>query len=113
VTEKTIDCAYTVSNVLGPGFLEEVYENALTHELRKAGLIVQQQHHIQVLYDGCVVGEYTADMLVEGCILVELKAVKALDENSRMLELLESYRAAAVLAADLGKARMRIKRLAM
>jgi len=50
ITEKIIGCAYTVSNILGAGFLEKVYENALAHELRKAGLKVQQQHPLHVNY---------------------------------------------------------------
>jgi GxxExxY protein len=80
VTEKIIGCAYKVSNELGSGFLEKVYENALAYELRKDGLHVLQQHPMQVQYDGVVVGEYYADLLVEDCVMVELKTVKALDE---------------------------------
>jgi GxxExxY protein len=66
-------------NTLGCGFLEKVYENALAHELRKAGLSVAQQHGITVRCDDIIVGEYTADMLVEDAVVVELKAVKTLD----------------------------------
>jgi GxxExxY protein len=80
ITERIIGGAFTVSNTLGCGFLEKVYENALAHELRKTGLTVESQHPIQVRYDGVIVGDYVADLLVEGCVLVELKAVKALDE---------------------------------
>jgi GxxExxY protein len=50
-------CAFTVLNGLGPGFLEKVYENALTHELCKHGILVQQQRGVTVMYDGTVVGE--------------------------------------------------------
>ena len=80
LTEKVIQCAFAVSNTLGCGFLEKVYENALVHELRKADMQVQQQHGITVNYDGVAVGEYTADLLVEGVLLLELKAVKDLDD---------------------------------
>ncbi len=80
VTEKVIGCAYTVGNALGSGFLEKVYENALTHELRKAGLKVEQQRSLQVRYDGVIVGDYVADLLVEESVLIELKSVKAFDE---------------------------------
>ena len=79
LTEKIIGCAYRVSNGLGCGFLEKVYENALAHELRKSGLSVEQQKPIIVRYDGIVVGEYVADLVVEGRVLVELKACKSLD----------------------------------
>jgi GxxExxY protein len=58
ITEKIIGCAFTVGNKLGSGFLEKVYENALAHELRKAGLRVEPQFRINVYYDGIVVGEY-------------------------------------------------------
>src|SRR2546423_8920285 len=80
ITERVIGCAYTVGNKLGCGFLEKVYENALAHEIRKAGLKVSQQHGIQIRYDGVLIGEYVADLLIEEIVLVELKAVKALDD---------------------------------
>ena len=83
LTEKIIGCAYKVSNGLGCGFLEKVYENALAHELRKTGLRVLQQHPIQVFYDGIVVGDYVADLLVEDSVILELKAVRELDDVHR------------------------------
>jgi len=79
VTEKIIGCAYQVSNALGAGFLEKVYENALAHELRKAGMEAHQQHEINVLYDGVTVGKYFADTLVDEAVIVEIKAASALD----------------------------------
>ena len=69
-----------MANTLGSGFLEKVYENALAHELRKAGLAIAQQRGMIVRYDGVIVGEYAVDLLVEDAVLVELKAIKALDE---------------------------------
>jgi GxxExxY protein len=69
-----------VSNILGCGFLEKVYENALIHEVRKAQLAVEQQKSLAVIYDGIVVGEYIADMVVENRVLIEVKAVRSLDE---------------------------------
>jgi len=65
LTQEVIRCAFTVSNTLGCGFLEKVYENALAHELCKVGLQVQQQHGITVFYDGVAIGEYVADLLVQ------------------------------------------------
>ena len=65
LTEKIIGCAYAIANGLGSGFLEKVYENALAHELTKAGLVVGQQIAIGVEYDGVIVGAYVADLLVE------------------------------------------------
>ena len=80
LTKTVIGCAYAVSNALGCGFLEKVYANALAHEVRKAGLRVEQQKAIQVMYDGVVVGDYVADLVVEGLVLVELKTAKAFDD---------------------------------
>ncbi len=67
-----------VHRVLGPGFLESVYQHALAHELRKANLEVECERKIHVTYDGVVVGDFSADMIVQGAILVENKAVQAL-----------------------------------
>jgi hypothetical protein len=61
ITEKIIGCAFTVSNTLGAGFMEKVYENALALEIRAAGLPVIQQHPIAVWYKGVIVGEFVAD----------------------------------------------------
>ena len=64
------------------GFLEKVYENALVNRLRKKNLKVIQQHPLSVYdEDGAVVGEYVADLFVEGKLIVELKAVRSLDNN--------------------------------
>jgi GxxExxY protein len=75
LTEKIIQCCFKVHNTLGFGFLEMVYENALVIELSKAGLIIKQQHPIQVYYDGQTVGDYQVDILVEGKVILELKSV--------------------------------------
>ena len=80
ITERVLGCAYKVSSTLGIGFLEKVYENALAHELRQQGLVAEQQASIKVLYEGVVVGDYLADIVVNGKVLVELKVVRALDE---------------------------------
>ena len=79
LTEKIIGCAMQVHRVLGQGFLESVYENAFAHEMRKAGLHVECQTPIRVYYDGVIVGDFIADMRVENRILVENKAVLALN----------------------------------
>jgi len=78
LTEMIIGSAMKVHRTLGPGFLESVYQKALSHELRKIGLDVESEKPIQVIYDGVAVGDFTADLLVEGVILVENKAVHAL-----------------------------------
>lgn len=80
VTHKVVGCAFDVSNVLGCGFLEKPYENALAIELRLKNLKVEQQKKIEIRYKGAIVGEYVADLLVENCVIVELKCVRNLDE---------------------------------
>ncbi len=76
LTNKIIEAAYQVHNGLGFGFLEKVYENALVIELRKKGLQIEQQRPLTVFYDGEVVGEFFIDILVEGKVIVEIKAAK-------------------------------------
>lgn len=78
ITDATIKAFYDVYNTLGYGFLEKVYENALAYELTKRGLHVQPQMPIQVHYDGQLVGEYCADLLVADRVIVELKAAESL-----------------------------------
>jgi len=80
VTERIIGCAFRVANALGHEFVEKVYENALAHEMRKCGLGVVQQRGIVVFYDDVIVGEYTANLLVEDQVIVELKVVAALSD---------------------------------
>ena len=76
LTEKIIGCAYTVYNKMGYGFLESVYEKCLILELEKEGLIPEPQKKITVYYDGKIVGEFIADILVNNFIIVELKSVR-------------------------------------
>ena len=81
ITELIIKAFYKVYNALGYGFLEKVYRNALVIELRKLGLEVIPEARIRVYYEGEVVGEYFADLLVAGVVIVELKAMKSLLEE--------------------------------
>ena len=78
ITEKIIGAAYKIYNTLGFGFLEKVYENALAIELKQMEFEVKQQEPIDVFYEGNIVGEYVADIIVAGKVVVEIKAVKEL-----------------------------------
>jgi GxxExxY protein len=115
ITEKIIGCSYTVSNSLGCGFLEKVYENALAHELRKGGLKVLQQHEIEVYYDGIIVGKYVADLFIEDCVIVEVKANSGLDDSqkSQCLNYLKATGIKIGLLINFGKPRIEIKRVAL
>ena len=113
VTDKIIGSAYAVANTLGCGFLEKVYENALAHELRKAALLVEQQKSIKVLYDGVLVGEYEADLIVNDAILVEVKAVKTLDDVhvAQCLNYLRATKRNLCLLINFGTPRIAVKRI--
>ncbi len=113
LTETIIGCAYTVSNALGNGFLEKVYENALAHELRKKGLRVEQQRAIPVYYDQVVVGEYLADLLVGDSILVELKTVKNIEDihKAQCIHYLKATGLQICLLINFGTPRVQIKRI--
>ena len=75
---EIIECAKRIRRQLGPGFLEKVYKNAMVVELRKLKLKFETEKLIQVLYDGIVVGEYRTDIIVEGKLILELKATQDL-----------------------------------
>ena len=80
VTYAINGAVFEVNNILGPGFLEKVYENALLVELKKRGLNAKSQVPITVNYKGEVVGDYIADLLVEDKVIVELKTVENLEK---------------------------------
>ncbi|WP_218972201.1 GxxExxY protein [Labilibaculum filiforme] len=78
ITDKILDAYYTVYNNLGVGFRESVYENALLIELDKRLLKFDQQKNIKVHYEGQLIGDFYADVIVEDCVILELKAVETL-----------------------------------
>jgi len=111
LTRKIIGCIYRVSNALGAGFLEKVYENALAHEIRKAGLKVKQQYAMVVRDDGIVVGDFTADLLVDDQILIELKAIEGLDgaHTAQCLNYLAATGHSVCLLVNFGRPKVQIK----
>ena len=92
VTEQIIKAFYHVYKTLGYGFLEKVYEKALVLTLRKGGLEANPQVPLRVYFEGEVVGEYFADVIVAGCALVELKAADAIvpDHEAGLLNSLKA-----------------------
>ncbi len=78
LTERIIGCAYRVYNTLGFGFLESVYEKSLIIELEQAGLTVESQKRIRVIYNNRNVGDFVADLIVNDLVIVELKSVQDL-----------------------------------
>jgi GxxExxY protein len=80
LTGRIIACAIEVHKTLGPGFLESIYEAAMVVELQRAGLKVQAQKPLRIIYRGVLVGEHRLDLLVEDKIIVELKAISELQD---------------------------------
>lgn len=113
LSQKVIGCAYTVSNALGCGFLEKVYENALAYEMRKTGLRVEIQRPVQVIYDGVVVGEYFADLLIEGVLLIELKTTNGFSDihKAQCINYLNATKLPLCLLINFGRPRVEIKRI--
>ncbi len=113
ITENIILSAYKVSNMLGCGFLEKVYENALSIELVKQDFQVLQQAALVVQYDGVNVGDYYADMMVNSSVLVELKAVKQLNEIhiAQCLNYLKATNFKVCLLINFGNPKVEIKRV--
>jgi GxxExxY protein len=113
ITEKIINCAFTVSNTLGCGFLEKVYENALVIELTKQGLEVEQQKSLNVYYANCLVGEYFCDLFVAKEIIIELKTVKCIDEihKAQLMNYLKACRKRFGLIINFANPKIEIKRM--
>jgi GxxExxY protein len=112
LTQQIIGCAMQVHFTLGPGFLESVYEKALSHELNKAGLRTECQKPIEVTYDGIVVGDFSADIFVEGAVIVENKAVQVLHplNEVQLVNYLTATRVDVGLLLNFGSQRLQFKR---
>ncbi|HUL55772.1 MAG TPA: GxxExxY protein [Usitatibacter sp.] len=113
ITSRVIGCAHTVGNVLGPGFLEKVYENALMVELRYDGLRVDQQVPFQVRYREEVVGNYIPDIVVEHAVILEVKAQARLDVVNRVqcLNYLRATGLRIALLLNFGSPRVEVQRV--
>ncbi len=114
ITEKIIGAAFEVSNTMGCGFLEKVYEKALAVELRHAGCNVATQRIIKVKYRNIIVGDYIADLLVEEQVLVEVKHAVAIDlaHTAQCLNYLRATQLPMCLLLNFGRPKLDIKRIA-
>ena len=115
ITEAIIGSAYNVSNKLGVGFLEKVYENSMMVELAKHDVSVEQQVPIKVYYDEVEVGIYIADLIVGSRVIVELKAAKNIDEihQAQLLNYLKATGFKVGLILNFGTTRLGIKRMVL
>ena len=112
ITEKIIDCAFAVFNHLGSGCLESVYERCMLIELRKAGLCANSQQKIKVVYDNQIVGEFTANIIVEESIIVELKAVSQITKihETQLVNYLASTGKNVGLLTNFGSEKVQVRR---
>jgi len=115
ITYQINGAVFEVNKVLGPGFLEKVYQNALMVELKSRGLKAESQVPIKVFYKDDVVGEYIADILVEDKVIVELKTVEKIDKmhEAQLLNYLKATRTKIGLLVNFKQSKAEIKRMVL
>jgi GxxExxY protein len=113
VTEKILGASFKVLNTLGAGFLEKVYENALSVELRRIGLSIDNQKTFPVSYEGAIVGEYQADLVVEEKVILECKAVSTMDSvhEAQLMNYLKASGLRVGLLINFGRPKLQYRRL--
>ena len=113
LTGKILEACFEVNNEVGAGFLESVYEKALAIALRQKGLIVETQVPLTVRFRSENVGEFFADIIVEGKVMVELKAVKGLgaEHQAQLINYLKATGVEVGLLVNFGRPEVEYKRL--
>ena len=113
ITEKILEAAFEVSKELGSGFLESVYKNSMVIALRVKGLKVETEKPISVMFRGQQVGQFYADLFVEGKVIVELKAVSALapEHSAQTINYLKATGIGVGLLINFGHPKIEYKRL--
>jgi GxxExxY protein len=113
LTEKILGAAFKMQNKLGAGFLEKVYENSLWIELRNCGLAAESQKGFPVTYDGVIVGDYLADLVVSGKVVVECKAVSNLDavHDAQLINYLKASEIRVALLINFARSKLQFRRL--
>jgi GxxExxY protein len=113
ITERIIGGAFEVHGELGYGFLERVYERALQVELIRRRSAVEIEKRVQVRYKDVVVGDYDSDLIVDGCVLVELKVNPQYDrrDEAQLLNVLKATGIKVGLLVNFGRAKVEYKRL--
>jgi len=115
ITYQIRGAVFEVNRVLGHGFLEKVYEKALMIELKSRGLSVGNQMPLKVIYKEQIVGEYFADLLVEGKVIVEIKAVRHLlkEHQAQLLNYLKATGIQVGLLVNFTRNKAEIKRMVL
>ncbi len=113
ISSAVIGAAQRVGNTLGCGFLEKVYQNSLAVELGSSGWKVTQQTPVHVRYKGHIVGDYMPDLLIEGCVLAEVKVAAWLSRVHRQqcINYLKATDLRVCLLVNFGQARVEVKRV--
>ena len=113
ISGEVIGAAFEVHRVLGYGFLEKVYQRALQVELVLRGLKAEVERPIQVRFKGAVVGDYVADLVVEGQLIVELKVAKVYNpkDEAQLLNYLKATQREVGLLLNFGREKVDFKRL--
>ena len=113
LTEKIIGAAFEVHREMGPGFLEKGYETALVQELSSRGVSARPQAEIEVSYRGQPVGLYFADILVDGRVICEIRAVESLSRahEAQLLHYLKATGIKVGLLLNFGARRLQVKRM--
>jgi GxxExxY protein len=113
ISERVISCAFEVSNTLGAGFLEKVYENALCVEFGRTGIPYSRQQQYGIEYKSKIVGNYIADIVVDKKLLIELKALSALnrDHEAQVMNYLKASGLSVGLLINFGTSRIGMKRI--
>ncbi|PCJ84121.1 MAG: GxxExxY protein [Thiotrichaceae bacterium] len=113
LSERILRCAQNISHGLGAGFLEKVYENALCIELTQAGILFQRQQPFAISYKGEGVGNYIADIVVDGRLLTELKALSGFSEvhDAQVMNYLKASGLTVGLLLNFGVTRLGIRRI--
>ena len=111
LTGEIIKAAQKVHNALGYGFLEKVYHNAMVLELRKSGFDIEPHKPISVYYDGQTIGEYFADIVIAGKVIVEIKAVQVINpvHEAQLVNYLKATNIDVGLLLNFGKS-LKVKR---
>ena len=115
LTYRIIGCAQTVHRVLGPGFPENVYRRALCHEMVKAKIPFESEKAVEVFYDGVLCGQFRLDAVVDGKVVVELKALDALNDQhlAQAMSYLKATGLKVALLANFGRKNLEVKRVVL
>jgi GxxExxY protein len=113
ISKRVIGCAFAVSNQLGSGFLENVYENALALELRDQQIEFEQQKALKVYYRGVVIGHYVADLVIANRLIIEIKALSAITSTheAQLMNYLQATGITVGLLFNFGTPRLGVKRI--